>query len=53
MGQDVQPGAVRERSRVQNRIARCNGFDTGLTRADGSLRPAYTTLRKYLKTFTR
>ena len=33
--------------------ADCNGFDTGLTRADGSLRPAYTTLRKYLKTFTR
>jgi hypothetical protein len=33
--------------------ASCNGFDTGLTRADGSLRPAYTTLRSYLKTFTR
>jgi hypothetical protein len=33
--------------------ASCNGFDTGLTRADGSLRPAYTTLRTYLRTFTR
>ena len=33
--------------------ASCNGFDTGLTRADGSLRPAYNTLRKYLRTFTR
>jgi hypothetical protein len=33
--------------------ADCRGFDTGLTRADGSLRPAYNTLRSYLKTFTR
>jgi hypothetical protein len=33
--------------------ADCNGFDTGLTRADGSLRPAYGTLRSYLKTFSR
>jgi hypothetical protein len=33
--------------------ANCNGFDTGLTRADGSLRPAYTTLRSYLRSFTR
>ncbi len=33
--------------------ASCNGFDTGLTRADGSLRPAYNTLRSYLRTFSR
>jgi hypothetical protein len=33
--------------------ANCNGFDTGITRADGSLRPAYNTLRSYLRTFTR
>src|SRR3954447_8270314 len=33
--------------------ADCNGFDTGLTNADGSLRPAYNTLRGYLRTFSR
>ena len=33
--------------------ASCNGFDTGLTRADGSLRPAYNTLRAQLKNFRR
>ncbi|HEY3190568.1 MAG TPA: hypothetical protein VGJ70_23955 [Solirubrobacteraceae bacterium] len=31
----------------------CNGFDTGLTKANGQLRPAYYTLRKYLKSFRR
>jgi len=33
--------------------ASCNGFDTGLTRADGSLRPAYSTVRNYLRSFRR
>jgi len=33
--------------------ADCRGFDTGLTRANGSLRPAYSTLRRYLRSFTR
>jgi hypothetical protein len=33
--------------------ASCNGFDTGITRADGSLRPAYSTVRNYLKSFAR
>ena len=31
----------------------CNGFDTGLTKANGQLRPAYYTLRKYLRSFRR
>jgi|SRR5947209_217706 len=31
----------------------CNGFDTGLTRADGSLRPAYATFKRYMGSFTR
>ena len=31
----------------------CNGFDTGLTRADGSLRPAYSTFKSRLKGFKR
>ena len=33
--------------------ADCRGFDTGLPRANGSLRPAYSTLRRYLRSFTR
>jgi hypothetical protein len=33
--------------------ASCNGFDTGLTRADGSLRPAYYRLKSRLRSFTR
>src|SRR3954464_12911940 len=33
--------------------ANCNGFDTGLTRADGTLRPAYSTFRTYLRSFSR
>jgi hypothetical protein len=33
--------------------ANCNGFDTGLTRADGSLRPAYSTFKSRLKGFKR
>ena len=33
--------------------ASCNGFDTGLTRADGSLRPAYYTLKSRLRSFLR
>ena len=33
--------------------ASCNGFDTGLTRADGSTRPAYNTLRSQLRNFLR
>jgi hypothetical protein len=33
--------------------ASCNGFDTGLTRADGSLRPAYSTFKSRLKGFKR
>ena len=31
----------------------CNGFDTGLTKANGQVRPAYYTLRKYLRSFRR
>jgi hypothetical protein len=31
----------------------CRGFDTGLTRRNGTLRPAFSTLKKYLKTFAR
>ena len=31
--------------------ANCNGFDTGLTRADGSLRPAYSTFKSRLSGF--
>jgi hypothetical protein len=31
----------------------CNGFDTGLTRGNGQLRPAYFTLRKNLRNFLR
>ena len=33
--------------------AQLDGFDTGLTRADGSLRPAYNTLRAQLRNFLR
>jgi hypothetical protein len=33
--------------------ASCNGFDTGLTRADGSLRPAYYSLKSRLSAFRR
>jgi hypothetical protein len=33
--------------------ASCNGFDTGLTRADGSTRPAYDRLRAQLRNFLR
>lgn len=31
----------------------CRGFDTGLTRRNGSLRPAFGTLKKFLKSFAR
>lgn len=31
----------------------CRGFDTGLTRRNHSLRPAFTTLKKYLRSFAR
>jgi hypothetical protein len=31
----------------------CNGFDTGLTRGNGQLRPGYYTLRKNLRSFLR
>ena len=31
----------------------CNGFDTGLTRGNGQLRPSYYTLRKNLRNFLR
>jgi hypothetical protein len=33
--------------------ANCNGFDAGLTRADGSLRPGYHTFRQRIRTFAR
>jgi hypothetical protein len=31
----------------------CRGMDTGLTRPNGSTRPSYTTLKSYLRTFSR
>ena len=33
--------------------ADCDGFDTGLTRADGSLRPSYHALKRQLRNFLR
>jgi hypothetical protein len=33
--------------------ADCNGFDAGLTRADGSLRPGYATFKSRARSFTR
>ena len=33
--------------------AGCIGMDTGLTRPNGSLRPSYTTFKKYLARFDK